>query len=125
MHGTEDESIPWNGTRVPGQLGGEIIVSASVPEYIAFWTRYNGCNPEDGGDYETLPNQETDDVTFTEFRRFADCNGRGMIDAYLIDGGGHTWPGRDVLSGLGTTSMDFNGSEVIWGFFTEHSLPVE
>jgi len=126
IHGTEDESIPWNGTRVQTQLGGQVIVSASVPEYIAFWTRYNGCNVEDDGEYELLPNQEDEDITSTQFRRFEDCTDRGVIDVYLIENGGHTWPGRPVLSDvLGATSMDFNASEVIWEFFAEHSLPVE
>jgi poly(3-hydroxybutyrate) depolymerase len=40
----------------------------------------------------------------------------------MINGGGHTWPGHTRLEGLGATNMDMDAGEVIWDFFTEHTL---
>jgi polyhydroxybutyrate depolymerase len=39
---------------------------------------------------------------------------------YLIDGGGHTWPGSPYI--IGITNEDFNASAEIWRFFNQYSL---
>jgi poly(3-hydroxybutyrate) depolymerase len=45
---------------------------------------------------------------------------------YLINGGGHTWPGRPrTFAGadaFGPTNMDMNAGEAIWDFFSAHTL---
>ena len=96
-----------------------------MPEYITFWGLYNRCNLDDGGAYTALPDMETEDEiqTSTQVRVFEDCAGNGEVAVYLIEGGGHTWPGRDLLQGdMGPTSLDFNASEVIWEFFADKQL---
>jgi polyhydroxybutyrate depolymerase len=45
---------------------------------------------------------------------------------YTITGGGHTWPGSRIWLPqfiFGNTCYDFDGSRVIWDFFTRHPLP--
>jgi poly(3-hydroxybutyrate) depolymerase len=42
---------------------------------------------------------------------------------YLINGGGHTWPGHPrPQQELGDTNMDMDAGEVIWEFFSTHTL---
>jgi poly(3-hydroxybutyrate) depolymerase len=44
---------------------------------------------------------------------------------YQINGGGHQWPGVEVLpeENFGPVNMDINAGEVIWDFLSQHSLP--
>ena len=53
---------------------------------------------------------------------FAGSPGVG-VDLYVIEGGGHTWPGglRYASVGLiGRTTRSLDASETIWRFFAEH-----
>ncbi len=43
---------------------------------------------------------------------------------YKIQGGGHTWPGREPIGAfLGKSAMSLDANELIWDFFTRHPLP--
>jgi polyhydroxybutyrate depolymerase len=39
---------------------------------------------------------------------------------YVIEGGGHTWPGALDRPGLGRITQSVNATELIWRFFEEH-----
>jgi len=44
---------------------------------------------------------------------------------YEIDGGGHTWPGREFgpeLKVLGNSTHDISANDLIWEFFAKHPL---
>jgi polyhydroxybutyrate depolymerase len=46
---------------------------------------------------------------------------------YVIEGGGHTWPGRvgagPVERLLGPSTRDIDANELMWEFFQRHPLP--
>ena len=43
---------------------------------------------------------------------------------YVIEGGGHTWPGREpLLRFLGKSTRDISANDLIWDFFQKHPLP--
>ena len=54
---------------------------------------------------------------------------RGRLESYIIEGGGHTWPGTELKLGdnlqidaeqfLGYTTLELPASEIIWDFFSE------
>jgi polyhydroxybutyrate depolymerase len=63
----------------------------------------------------------------THVIRFApnDCDANAEVLFYLINGGGHTWPGGSLMDAdsFGPTNMDINAGEVIWEFFSRQTLP--
>jgi len=98
----------------------------SVDETILFWTRHNGCNPRPK--VEKLPDAADDDTTAARFTYAAAADGRGRADAEVIlvkiEGGGHTWPGRDArVRFLGPATHDVIANDLIWAFFQRHPLP--
>lgn len=42
------------------------------------------------------------------------------VQRWVVNGGGHTWPGGSRLVGLGRRSTRFDAAEVIWQFFSTH-----
>jgi polyhydroxybutyrate depolymerase len=46
------------------------------------------------------------------------CGNNAEIHFYQTESGGHTWPG----SSFGSAVQDIDASELIWDFFSEHSL---
>ena len=80
---------------------------------MAGWAAYNGCGK-----------QFTDTRLGSEVRRrtWKGCKAGGAATFYIIDGGGHTWPGSIPLPGLGPTTKQINASAVIWKFFSAHKL---
>ena len=42
---------------------------------------------------------------------------------YTVEGGGHTWPGRDPrLPLLGKSTRDISANDLIWDFFQKHPM---
>jgi polyhydroxybutyrate depolymerase len=42
---------------------------------------------------------------------------------YVIENGGHTWPGMDKGPPfLGASTMNINANEVMWEFFQKHPM---
>ncbi|MBS1990542.1 MAG: hypothetical protein JSS83_08495 [Cyanobacteria bacterium SZAS LIN-3] len=134
--GTEDPLLPWGDGRnkALGKLGETLGLSGlgsidsplarvgglmSVPEMINFWTGVNGC----GGSPSVtqLPNTNAKDGTTVKKETY----GSGDVTLYVIEGGGHTWPGMLEVSAFtdicGTTSQDIDASELMWEFFQRHS----
>jgi len=47
-----------------------------------------------------------------------------MVILVEIDGGGHTWPGRDPpVRFIGKSTKDISANDMIWEFFQRHRLP--
>jgi poly(3-hydroxybutyrate) depolymerase len=47
------------------------------------------------------------------------CSGGAELDFYIVNGGGHTWPGAPVEFGS-TKSLEINASELLAEFFSDH-----
>ncbi|GMU63370.1 MAG: hypothetical protein AMXMBFR34_51330 [Myxococcaceae bacterium] len=72
---------------------------------------------------EKLPDADTSDGTRVELRRWSGCRGSAHVELYVVEHGGHTWPGgwqyaREWL--IGKTSKDVSACEVAWRFFVAH-----
>lgn len=124
MNGTADPSVPYEGVEVPNSEGGEPIrITLSVQETVAAFARRNHCSLR--GTSTTFAERGrspgTNVVRFTPH----DCDANAEIVFYLINGGGHTWPGVTGIileEYFGSTNMDINASDTIWDFFSRHSL---
>ena len=116
MNGTDDPLVPFNGgpIKVLKKDRGSII---STSDMISFWEKENGCTSKKPSKYlEDLK----EDGTRVKVDEYANCNDRGALILYTIEGGGHTWPGGKQYLGekiIGKTSRDINACDVIWDFF--------
>lgn len=110
MMGTDDPVVPFAGGTV-NCCGNPNIPAA--PDTVAAFARRYGC------DREPAVERLGDDV---EHRTYGDCT--ADVEFYVIEGGGHTWPGAVDLAarGLGRTTQTIDATETIWTFFERHRL---
>ena len=61
--------------------------------------------------------------------RTYDCPSDGPVEFYVVEGGGHAWPGsefsRSIEKIIGMTNMELHASELIWDFLSSHRLPTD
>jgi polyhydroxybutyrate depolymerase len=127
INSDEDLFVPfWGGALMEGQgggieYGGGFVLS--VFDTVAFWREVNDCSINSVDDM--LPEIDPDDGTRVR-RIHYPCLGSSEIMLYVVEGGGHTWPGSDLEPTnpyAGLTSQEINASEEIWQFFKAHRLP--
>ncbi len=104
FHGTADNLLPYGGQ-------GQVLLP--VPEWAATWAKRNGCQP-------------TSTVTFQHGQvtgeTWGNCQQGADVVLYTIEGGGHSWPGSDIMPSRITT-QDIEATDVIWDFFAAHPKP--
>jgi polyhydroxybutyrate depolymerase len=108
FHGTNDAVVPFAG----GNIG---LLPAALPgvrETAGLWAQHNGC--------EAGPQNQrfAADVVL---EAYAGCSRDADVHLYVIEGGGHTWPGALPLPFLDKTTQSIKAAEIIWRFFSEHS----
>ena len=117
FHGTKDKLVPF--TMPQGKTPG-FMRFKSVDESIATWVKFDGCDETPVTD--TL-SRENDDLKVV---RQIHKGGRNESEVVLIviEGGGHTWPGRRPPAGfIGKSAMNISANDLIWEFFQKHKLP--
>jgi polyhydroxybutyrate depolymerase len=97
IHGTKDESLPWNG----------YFYTPSVNETISFWVEHNGCDPIP--EILTSASGHIIRSTYTKGE-----NGTEVV-LYKIVGGTHTWPPYDD-----PYSAEISATDLICEFFAAH-----
>ena len=109
--GTDDPVVPFNGGAVHC-CGGAVLGAA--PDAMAGWAAHDNCDAA-----------FTDERIGTEVRKrtWSGCQLGGEVVFYIIDGGGHTWPGSIPIDRLGKTTTQIDASATIWDFFKAHPLP--
>lgn len=129
IHGTADPILLFNGG--VGDLGSALAGSTPTlppgttadlegpgyPEAVRGWAAADRCGPTPA---DTR-------VTPELLRRTYDCPDGTAVVFYVVDGGGHSWPGSAFSKGLeaivGPTNMDLDASRVTWEFFRRFQLP--
>jgi polyhydroxybutyrate depolymerase len=130
MHGTADPILYFNGG--VGGLSGLMegtsdassvsippadIDGAGYPANVRSWAEHNGCEPRPE-DSRPVP-----DVLLRTY----DCPKDAPVDFYVVEGGGHSWPGsafsEAIVSIVGPTNMELHASELIWDFLSGFRLP--
>ncbi len=149
IYGTADNVLPYDGG-----LGGPIrgflssnplddsaadrdeqqgqissIAFPSVDDALVLWADRNDC--------ATRPDETriSDEVVR---RSWPGCAGGAEVVLYVVEGGGHSWPGTPLFNGnaaeqadtaagglasvAGTTTMDISATELAWEFFQRHQL---
>lgn len=110
IHGTNDENVP-----VDGGVGDKALTKTAYPplrESISLWARADRCRKQP---IDTRPMR---DVRLTSY---AECRNGTEVSLYLIEGGGHSWPGGERMARfLDPPSQAMDATEVIWQFFAAH-----
>jgi polyhydroxybutyrate depolymerase len=112
IHGTGDQSIPYNGqSGVPASAKG-VHFNASAPAVAKFWAVRDRCDapsaPIRHGNVE---------------RMVYDCPHGGDVELYTIYGGAHGWPGGGrgwIFSPL--PPNDMSATDTVVAFFLRHRL---
>jgi len=129
FHGTDDAILLFNGG--VGDLGTALeggspsmpegyvadLDGAGIPAAAAAWAARNGC--------EATP---TDDrVAPDVLRRSYTCPQDAEVVSYVVEGGGHSWPGSEMSASLasviGRTTTSIDANELAWAFFQRHRTP--
>lgn len=110
FQGTADPVVPFNGGRVQCCSG---AVVGSAPGAMAGWAAHDHCGPAFAD--VRLGSQ-------VRRRTWSGCDGASSVVFYMIDGGGHTWPGSIPVPRLGLTTTQIDASATIWAFFAAHPL---
>jgi polyhydroxybutyrate depolymerase len=109
--GTADPVVPFYGGKV-NCCGGATVKAA--PANFAGWAAHDHCNAT-----------YADDRLGTQVvrRTWPGCENGGAVVFYIIEGGGHTWPGSAFhRARLGVTTTQIDASDTIWRFFAQHAL---
>jgi len=101
---------------------------------VDLWAASAGCS--------AAPDLTSISVDFeVELRSFTGCDDNGAVDLYVIEGGGHRWPGDTAslpqawqdccmppacetngFPCLGVTTLDIDATAVAWDFFQDHPI---
>lgn len=117
FHGAADKIVPFAGPsgRTPKFLGFK-----SVEETVKICAKANGC-PEEP-DVTKLPDTADDGTKVKRKTYRPDKEGADVI-LFVIEGGGHTWPGQEPPVGfIGKSTKDISANDLIWEFFQRHPM---
>jgi len=108
FHGTADATVPFEPPPGRQRLG---ITVRSTRDSVAAWARFNGCN--------AMANEQrlASDIVFVSYEG---CQSHADVQLYIVEGGGHSWPGAPAVEILGHTTQSINATELMWRFFEAH-----
>lgn len=119
FHGTADEFAPFQGGKGTKSLSGTEFYS--VEHSIKAWVKANGCKEEP--EVVKEPDREKDGTNIVRKTYGGGKDGAEVV-LIVIEGGGHTWPGRQPpLAYLGKSTKNISANDVMWEFFKKHPLP--
>jgi polyhydroxybutyrate depolymerase len=117
FHGTKDEFVPFGGGR--GTKSITRIHFHSVDQSIKAWVKANGC--DDSPKIEVL-STNGDELSVTRKTYGPGKHGTEVV-LVVIDGGGHTWPGKiSPAKILGKSALNISANDLMWKFFEKHKL---
>lgn len=131
FHGTDDDVVPFeggasslvdDGGTLGGLDGGQLEDFAEslfqpIETEVDQWAETNGC------DLDPTVSEVSPEV---ERRVFESCELGASVEFYVVEGGGHTWPGSIVMAfieSLGFTTLDVSATQLAFDWFDEHPMP--
>jgi polyhydroxybutyrate depolymerase len=110
FHGTADEYVPILGGT--GRKSFTRIEFPPVRESISFWVDADGCQSR---------SQEARPAEDTLSHDYRECRSGSEVTYFVIEGGGHAWPGGDRISTiLDVPAGSISATTEIWRFFSTH-----
>lgn len=115
FHGTKDTFVPFNGS---GKKTAASLRFPSVEETIRACVKANGCSEKAA---EAEIEMKADKIKVTR-KTYADARRNAEVVLYIIENGGHTWPGMTFAPAfLGLSTKNISANELIWEFFQKHT----
>jgi polyhydroxybutyrate depolymerase len=106
--GTADPIVPFGGG--PVHCCDHSVVPAASAS-MAGWASHNGCKTA----------ADTKVSSQVVIRQWKGCKPGADVRFYMIQGGGHTWPGaRFDVPVLGLTTKEISATDTLWSFFVAH-----
>jgi polyhydroxybutyrate depolymerase len=120
FHGTADPFVPYGGggldaTTIADHYHWKGAIPSGLPQHrgvdeaMRRWAKHNGCDPE------PVEDRVSPEVRMRSWRG---CSASTRL--YVVDGGGHTWPGRPVPGfeeSFGHTTTDIDATALMSEFF--------
>jgi polyhydroxybutyrate depolymerase len=116
FHGTADEFLPFKGGKGKGVSGTDFY---SVEHSTQAWIKTDGC-PEKPV-VKDLPKKVADGTT-VQRKTYGPGKDGAEVILFTINGGGHTWPGRDTIRFLGKSTHNISANDLMWEFFKRHPM---
>lgn len=117
FHGTADRIVPFGG---PGGRTPRFLGFKSVEETVEVCAKANGC-PEKPNTVK-LPDKAGDGTSVTR-KTYGPGKEGSEVVLFVIEGGGHTWPGQQPPVGLiGKSTKNISANDLIWEFFEKHPM---
>jgi polyhydroxybutyrate depolymerase len=116
FHGTKDTLVRFEG---PKKEEAKTLKFRSVDDTMKACIKANGCAEKAT---ETVLEMKEDKLKVTRKEWNKGKNGAEVV-LYIIENGGHTWPGKDnALAFLGACTMNIDANEIMWEFFKRHPM---
>jgi polyhydroxybutyrate depolymerase len=91
---------------------------AGVEHSIRQWVAADGCPAKPT--VTELP-RKVDDGTSVTRKHYGPGRQGAEVVLYEIQGGGHTWPGRQLpVEFLGRSTKNISANDLMWDFFVRH-----
>jgi polyhydroxybutyrate depolymerase len=119
MQGTLDPVVRIEGGAILRDRGRNI----SLDEAVKFWTGFDHTEPVP---HSTGLPVSVNDGTSARKQVYSGGRQETEVVVYLIEGGGHTWPGGLQylpVFVVGKASRNLDATAAIWRFFQSHALP--
>jgi polyhydroxybutyrate depolymerase len=108
FHGTDDPVVPFAG----GAITTSGVPAPPVEDAAAAWAKADGCAATPA---RARPAPHVRTLAYSE------CRDSAAVVLYVVEGGGHTWPGASVdVTALGATNHELSATDEIWSFFLAH-----
>jgi polyhydroxybutyrate depolymerase len=118
FHGTADQFAPFKGGKGEKSLSQTDFYS--VEHSVRAWVKANGCKEEPV--VVRLPKKVEDGTSVVRKTCGAGRDGAEVV-LVVIEGGGHTWPGREPrLKLLGRSTGNVSANDAMWDFFLKHPM---
>ena len=106
FHGTQDPILPYNGGPV---FGGGGVTYPGVAPAMAGWAERGECSPKA---------EMTAVSAHVTLQRWPGCAAGTTVELYVVNGGGHTWPGSIPVRLLGVTTDEINATDILLDAFS-------
>jgi len=112
FHGTADPTLPFNGGPATAPSQPLNLHGPGYPANVQAWAVKDDCNSA------STDTQVTAHVILRTYR----CPRGAAVEFYIVEGGGHAWPGSQFSAVKGPSTFEINATDLIWSFFRRHHL---
>lgn len=110
IHSLPDTRVPYNGGFGTGFAG---VYMPPIDSIIGVWLQNDTCTIA----FDTVYN-----ANGVVGKRWSDCSSCSEVMIYTTTDGGHSWPGGNQTSTGDPVSTQLNATDLIWDFFSRHTL---